>query len=140
MRFARQARVSDGVRAQMMATYDDLSWDPALENVAALPELVDACRAVLADQIAPIVAVRRIVDLIDVAPKPIRRSPATERLHTAWGRTGYLLLGANRAQFGPLLLAQNDANHDRHSTEERPIVQRAAEDIVSAIERSSWSA
>jgi len=132
----RLARVPDDARAQMMATYDAISWDPALGNDSAVPELVGACRAVLADQIDPVVAIRQIVDLLYVAPKQIRRTSATARLHKAWGRTAYLLLGPDRAPFGPLLLAQNDSNHARHSVEERPMLRHAADEILSAIARA----
>jgi hypothetical protein len=135
IRLARLARVLDELLAQMMATYDALSWDPALENESPVRDLADACRAVLADRIDPIVAIRRIVDLLRIAPKQIRRTSATAQLHKASGRTGYLLLGADRARFGPLLLAQNDRNHERHSLEEGPMVRRAAEEILSAIEQ-----
>jgi hypothetical protein len=135
----RLARVSDDARQKMLASYDALSWDPALETESAVRQLGDACRSVLADQVDVVAAIRRFVDLLDVAPKQIRRIPATTELHKAWGRTSYLLLGADRASFGPLLLAENDSNHTRHSADERSIVLRAAEAILGAIERSGAS-
>jgi hypothetical protein len=139
IRLARQARVHDDLLDQMMTTYDGLSWDPAAGNESAVPELAAVCRAVLADRIDPVVAIRKIVDVMDAAPKQIRRIPATARLHAAWGRTGYLVVGSEREEFGRRyglgLLAQNDRNHERHAGEERPVVRSAAEEIASAIER-----
>jgi hypothetical protein len=139
IRLARQARVYEETLDQMMTTYDGLSWDPAARNESVVPELAAVCRAVLDDRIDPVVAIRKIVDLMDVAPKQLRRIPTTARLHAAWGRTGYLVLGSEREEFGRKyglgLLAQNDRNHERHAKEETSVVRSAAEEIAAAIER-----
>jgi hypothetical protein len=133
----RIAMASDEFREKLRITYDALSWDPALDDRRALPELVELCREVVDDRVDPVVAIRRLVDLVDRAPKHVRRTAATARLHQAWGRTSYLLLGAARAPFGPLLLAHNDRNHERHAAEERPLVRQACAEILEAVGRTS---
>ena len=129
----RLAQATDDVRRQLLSTYDAASWDPALEDPTAVPELVRLCADVQAGRMDPVVAIRRFVELLDRVPKPIRRIAATEQLHAAWSRTQYLLLGEDRARFGPLLLAQNDWNHERHSNEERALVRHAADDLLAAV-------
>ncbi len=124
----RSARASDDARQKLGLNYDELSWDPALEDRQALTTLVELCREVVTDQVDPVVAIRRFVDVLDRTPKPVRRIRATGQLHQAWSRTQYILLDADRAPFGPLLLAQNDSNHQRHSDEERQLVRLAAQD------------
>lgn len=120
---------------RLLATYDAISWDPALEDQRALPELVELCRAVGANGVDPVVAIRQFVDLLDRVPKHIRRIAATDQLHAAWSRTHYLLLGEDRSRFGPLLLAQNDRNHERHANEESALVRQAADEILAVIDR-----
>ena len=130
----RLARGTEEVRDQLLATYDAISWDPASEDPSALRELSELCRDVQANRVDPVVAIRRFVGLLDRVPKLVRRIAATEQLHKAWTRTQYLRLGEARAAFGPLLLAQNDQNHERHSNEERGLVRQAADEILAAIE------
>lgn len=117
----------------MLTKYDATSWDPAEESPQALLELVEVCHGALAEHLDPIVAIRRLVDLLDLVPKSVRRIAATQRLHEAWTRTQYLLLGAARDQFGPLLLTQNDANHQRHADEERVLVHQSCSEIIAQV-------
>jgi hypothetical protein len=123
-----RAEHADSAKVALDRSHDETEPD-------ALPELSRVCEQVLSDQIDPVVAVRLLVDLIEHAPKGVRRIGATDRLHKAWSRTHYLLFGKARDQFGPLLLEVNDRNHARHSAEERALVRDACREILQAVGR-----
>ena len=130
----RLARLAPADRGRMLDAYDEYSWDPASEAPGALSELAQVCDAVAADAIDPVVAIRALVDVLDRVPKPVRRCAATDRLHEAWTRTQYLLLGAARAGWGPLLLEQNDRNHEQLARQEAPLVRAACDELGRAID------
>jgi hypothetical protein len=127
----------EGVREQLVTTYDSLSWDPAVGDHEALPQLLALCNNVALDRVDPVVAIRALLDLLERVSKSVRRIDARSRLRQAWTRTGYLMLDAEvRRPWGELLLAVNDRNHERHSSEERELVRQACEEIAAAAERA----
>ena len=75
---------------------------------------------------------------IEFSVKTRRNQAAVNtRLRQAWTRTGYLMLDAEvRRPWGELLLAVNDRNHERHSSEERELVRQACEELIAAAERA----
>lgn len=130
----RLAKLEPAAATRFLATYDTLSWDPASEATDERARVVALCDGMLEDRVDPIVVIRALVELVEYLPKEVRRIDATARLHKAWTRTHYLLLGEARQKWGTGLLEQNDRNHKQHADEERALVRDACVELKRALE------
>jgi hypothetical protein len=135
----RIAKPDSKTAGRLLASYDAFSWDPASEAGDVQTPVLQLCNEMIAGRGDPIVAIRSLVDMLELLPKEVRRIDATARIHQAWSRTQYLLLGDAREEFGSLLLEQNDRNHQRHADEERALVHEACVDIKRALEQFAAS-